>query len=224
MPGQTAFARVLFFLPVKTGLSLNEGAFEKMNTVSRKQALKELEWVAGETDKFRYRHIYDYARAYNLSKDDRIWLYKKLSERNITILGMDPTAETVHRKRWQDEDGLLYSDFSRVDYEAVYDEITRNCESLKPLVEKARNIKPPQRNEREKLSRRIREGDESARARLIEMYLRSALLIGLRWSKKLGVDLQDAIGDACEGLVKAVSSYNPEKDQQFFRYFLLNVY
>ena len=201
------------------------GSYKKiMNKVSRKQALEELEKIARETEKFRYRHIYDYACAYKLSKDDRIWLYKKLKEKNITILGMDPTVEVVKPKKWQGEDGLLYSDYSHVDYEAVYDEITRNCESLKPLVEQARNIKPPQRGEREQLIRKLRQGDNSVRCRIIEMHIRSALLIGFRWSKMLDVDLQDAIGDACEGLVRAANSVDPEKGSEISSYCCLSMF
>ncbi len=103
-------------------------------------------------------------------------------------------------------------------FDEIYDEITGACESLNILVEKVRCIKPPQKYERDELIRRIREGDESARGRLVEIYLRYALLIGLKWSKKIGVDLQDAIGDACEGLVKAVGNYQPDKKSKFEHY------
>ena len=195
-----------------------------MSSVSRKQALEELERKDGETEKFRYRHIYNCARARKLTRDDIIWLYKRLREKNITVLGTDPTAEIVKLKKWQGEDGSLYSDYSHADYETVYDEITRNCESLRPLVEKARSIKPPQRNEVEKLGRRIREGDESARARLIEMYLRRALFIGLKWSKTLGVDLPDAVGDACEGLVRAANSFDPGKGGEISSYCCISMF
>ena len=42
------------------------------------------------------------------------------------------------------------------------------------------------------------------------MYLRTALGFGLRWSKLMDVDLQEAVGDAFEGLVRAVHSYSPD--------------
>lgn len=164
--------------------------------------MEKLEKVAGTEKEFRYRHICVYAFAYHLTPDDRIWLYNKLKEKNITILGEDPTARPEDKPK-------EYTDYSHKDYDALYDEIVRRCEALRPLVEKARRIRPPQRNEPEQLGRRISEGDDSARERLIEMYLRTALAFGLRWSKLLDVDLQEAVGDALEGLVMAARSYSP---------------
>ncbi len=183
-------------------------------------ALRKLETIAKKEKELWYRRICDYALAYRLSADDRIWLYNKLKDKGVTILGMDPTAEPEDsRKTWFAEDGTKYIDYSHKDYEALYDEIVKRCESLKPLVEKTRKIKPPQRYEMEQLGRRIREGDDKARERLIEMYLRKALAFGLRWSKLLDADLQDAVGDALEGLVRAANSYSPDKGNSFSMYF-----
>ena len=190
-----------------------------MKQDNRATALRKLETIAQKEKELWYRRICDYALAYQLSADDRIWLYNKLKDKGVTILGMDPTAEPEDsRKTWFAEDGTKYIDYSHKDYEAIYDEIVKRCESLKPLVEKARKTKPPQRYEMEQLGRRIREGDDKARERLIEMYLRTALAFGLRWSKLLDADLQDAVGDALEGLVRAANSYSPDKGNSFSMY------
>lgn len=190
-----------------------------MKRNNRAVALRKLENIAKKEKELWYRRICDYALAYRLTVDDRIWLYNTLKARGVTVLGMDPTAEPeVRRKTWHDEDGMEYVDFAHKDYEAVYDEIIKKCNALRPMVEKIRTIKPPQRYELEQLSRKISEGDDGARERLTEMYLRTALAFGLRWSELLDVDLQDAVGDALEGLVRAVKSYSPENGHMFSMY------
>ncbi|MDY6303415.1 MAG: sigma-70 family RNA polymerase sigma factor [Succiniclasticum sp.] len=190
-----------------------------MKRDNRAAALRKLENIAKKEKELWYRRICDYALAYRLTVDDRIWLYNKLKAKGVTILGMDPTTEPESkRKIWYDEDGTEYFDFAHKDYETVYEEIVRKCNALRPLVDKVRTIKPPQRHEIEHLNRKISEGDEGARERLIDMYLRTALAFGLRWSKLMDVDLQEAIGDALEGLVKAVNSYSPDKGNMFSMY------
>ena len=87
--------------------------------VSRAEALRALEKIAAEKEEFWYKHICHYALAHRLSKKDRIWLYKRLKKKNITIHGKDPTAK-VYYKTWADEDGTLYADLSHTDYEAVF--------------------------------------------------------------------------------------------------------
>ena len=190
-----------------------------MKRDNRAVALRKLEIIAKNEKELWYRRICDYALAYRLTVDDRIWLYNKLKAKGVTILGMDPTAEPEPRRKiWYDEDGTEYVDFAHKDYEAVYDEIIKKCNALRPLVDKVRTIKPPQRYEPEHISRKIREGDEKARERLTEMYLRTALAFGLRWSNLLDVDLQEAVGDALEGLVRAVNNYSPDKGNMFSMY------
>ena len=190
-----------------------------MKRDKRAIALRKLENIAKKEKELWYRRICDYALAYRLTVDDRIWLYNKLKAKGVTILGMDPTAEPEpKRKAWHDEDGTEYVDYSLKDYEAIYDEITKRCDALIPLVERARRIRPPQKYEIEQISKKICEGDGRARERLAEMYLRTALGFGLRWSKLMDVDLQDAVGDALEGLVRAVNSYSPDISQKFSMY------
>jgi RNA polymerase sigma factor (sigma-70 family) len=190
-----------------------------MKRDKRAIALRKLGNIAKKEKELWYRRICDYALAYRLTVDDRIWLYNKLKAKGVTILGMDPTAEPEpKRKAWHDEDGTEYVDFAHKDYEAVYDEIIKKCNALRPLVDKVRTIKPPQRYELEHLSKKIIKGDDGARERLTEMYLRTALAFGLRWSKLLDVDLQEAVGDALEGLVRAVNSYSPENGNMFSMY------
>lgn len=106
----------------------------------------------------------------------------------------------------------------RIDYDAVFEEICRSCESLRCLVEIARRSGSPKSGDFAGLVERIRLGDESARRSLSEMYLRNALAAGLKWSKTLGVALQDAVGTALLGLTEAAGSYDPDRHGYFSTY------
>ena len=169
----------------------------------RAEALKELEKTAAEKEKFWYRDICNYTFAHRLSWEDRIWLYKRLKKKNITIHGMDPTAR-VHYKTWADEDGTLYADLSRTDYEAVFNEIVRENSRLAPLIDSLRHIRPPQIGEKKRLLSLMEKGDAAARERLIEMHLRSVVTKAYRWARLIDVDLEEAIGNACITLVSLI--------------------
>lgn len=208
-----------FFVSFCQALQIEEGRrvlYRGMNQNNRAVALRKLEKIANKDKGLWYKQMCDYVLAYHLPADDRIWLFNKLKDKGLANHGKEPKAIQKGRsKTWCDEDGSEYVDYAHRDYEALYDEIIGRCYDLKPLVEKVRRIKPPQRYEMEQISRRIREGDDGARERLIEMYLRAALAFGLRWSKLLDVDLQETVGDALEGLVRAANNYSPVKGCTF---------
>ena len=171
--------------------------------VSRAEALRALEKIAAEKEEFWYKHICHYALAHGLSQKDRIWLYKRLKEKNITIHGKDPTAK-VYYKTWADEDGTLYTDLSRIDYEAVFNEIVRENGRLAPLIDSLRHIRPTQRGEKMRMLSLLEKGDAAARERLIEMNLRSVVTQAYRWAKMIDVDVEEAIGNACITLVRLI--------------------
>lgn len=115
-------------------------------------------------------------------------------------------------------DGKGHRGRSCIDYDAVFDEVCRSCESLRYLVEKARRTDSPKSRDIAGVIERIRLGDESARRSLSEMYLRIALAAGLKWSKTLDVALQDAVGTALLGLVAAAGNYDPDRHRYFSTY------
>ena len=89
---------------------------------------------------------------------------------------------------------------------------------MKEFVERVRNIKPPQWKEFSQLKYQVIEGNQYARARMIEMHLRIALRIALQRVESYDMDIQDAIGEACIGLVIAVDKYNPDINGAFGSY------
>ena len=62
------------------------------------------------------------------------------------------------------------------------------------------------------------EGNLHARERMIEMHLRIALRIALQRAETYDMDIQDAIGEACIGLVTAVDKYDPDTNGAFASY------
>ena len=192
--------------------------------VSRAEALRALEKIAAEKEEFWYKHICHYALAHRLSKKDRIWLYKRLKKKNITIHGKDPTAKTYY-KTWADEDGTLYADQSRTDYEAVFNEIVRENGRLAPLIDNLRHIRPPQWGELAHLLPLVKQGDPAARERLIEMYLRVVVTRAYQWARDLDIDLEETVGNVCIALVNLINKLpNSLERQQFSNYLNKNLY
>ena len=192
--------------------------------VSRAEALRALEKIAAEKEEFWYKHICHYALAHRLSKKDKIWLYKRLKKKNITIHGKDPTAK-VYYKTWADEDGTLYADQSRTDYEAVFNEIVRENSRLAPLIDNLRHIRPPQWGEMVQLLPLAKQGDSAARERLIEMNLRVVVTRAYQWARDFDIDLEETVGNVCIALVNLINKM-PQyiERKQFSNYLNKNLY
>lgn len=91
-------------------------------------------------------------------------------------------------------------------------------DSLEQFVEKVRKIVPPQRRELDTLKYQALEGNQHARERMVEMHLRIALRIALQRAETYDMDIVDAVGEACAGLVTAVDRYDPDSNGAFGSY------
>ena len=111
-----------------------------------------------------------------------------------------------------------YDDYAQCDYEAVYNRIIELDDSLELFITKIRNIMPPQWRELTQLKYQAFEGNQHARERMIEMHLRVAMKIALQRVENYDMDIQDAISEACIGLVNAVDKYNPDMNGPFGSY------
>lgn len=79
-------------------------------------------------------------------------------------------------------------------------------------------IKPPQYKELASIIYQAKEGNEYAKNRIVKMYLRMALRIGLQRAEQYDAELVDCIGDACIGLITAIEKYDPDASGSFGPY------
>lgn len=100
------------------------------------------------------------------------------------------------------------ADYSRVDYQHIYNEIISQTESMVDLVNQIKNLPVPQFGEVSFLVRQKNSGIKGARDRLIILHMRVVLKIALNISKKEQFELSDAIAAGMMGLVNAVDKFD----------------
>ena len=184
-----------------------------MERDSRQEAFTSLLQRAEQQGYITFDNIMDCADVYTLPIQDFDWLTSSLTTRGIIIYDEPPTAKTVDK---QDDDD--FDDYAQSDYEAVYNRIIELDPSLEPFVNDVRNILPPQWKEFNQLKYQVTEGNQHARQRMVEMHLRMALRIALQRAEAYDTDIEDAVGDACIGLLTAVDKYDPDTNGAFGSY------
>ncbi len=117
-----------------------------------------------------------------------------------------------------EEDELDSTDYSRVDYDAIYAEIEEMSPDLSGIIYEARNASAPQTGETESLIRQSMEGNEYARNRIILMYLRNVLKIALSMTKTYELQIEDAVFSGINGLINGINRYNPDGFSVFHSY------
>lgn len=183
------------------GRDLRQEAFEYLLKKAEKQGY------------ITFDDIMDCADEKSLPIQDFDWLSSAIATHGIIIYDEVPT------KSISDEiDDDNYDDYAQSDYEVVYNRIIALDSSLIPFISEIRNIRPPQWKEFSQLKYQVLEGNQHARGRMIEMHLRLAVKIALQRAENYEIDIQDAIGEACVGLVKAVDKYNPDVNGPFGSY------
>lgn len=182
-----------------------------MEKEARQLAYKALLQLSEKQGYITFDNIMDYADQYALPIQDFDWLSNSLTTFGIIIY---PDTPTRHEESSDDE----YDDFAQSNYDDVYRRIVERVPSLQPFVNEVKNIIPPQRKEIRQLKYQIAEGNRFARQRMIEMHLRIALRIALQRSETYDMDLEDAIGYACIGLIVAVDKYDPDTSGPFSSY------
>lgn len=179
----------------------------------RQEALEYLLGKAGKQGYVTFDDIMDCADEKSLPIQDFDWLSSAITTRGIIIYDEAPTSHIS--VNYEDDE---YDDYAQSDYEAVYDRIIELDNSLEPFITEIRNIMPPQWREFTQLKYQAFEGNQHARERMIGMHLRIAVKIALQRVENYDMDIQDAIGEACIGLVIAVDKYNPDMNGPFGSY------
>lgn len=184
-----------------------------MERDSKEVALDHLLEHAEKQEYITFDDIMNCADTYSLSIQDFDWLSNTIITRGVLIYDETPSNRILPDQEVDD-----YDDYAQSDYEVIYSRITELDGSLEPLIAEIRNIKPPQRKEFSQLRYQMLEGNQHARERMIEMYLRIALKIALQRVETYDMDIQDAVSEACIGLVMAVDKYNPDENGAFTPY------
>ena len=182
-----------------------------MGIDSRQAAYQQLIELAEKQGYVTFDNIMDYADEHSLPIQDFDWLTNSLTTRGVLVYSEAP--ENVSASA-DDE----YDDFAQSDYDGVYDRIVKLSPSLEPFVAFVKNVMPPQRGEIKQLKYQIVDGNTYARDRMIEMHLRLALRVALQRAEAYDMDIEDAVGYACTGLVTAVDRYDPDTSGAFASY------
>lgn len=175
------------------------------------KAYNYLIYLASSQGYITFDEIMDCADKHSLPIQDFNWLCNAITSRGIIVYNEIPSSLLV-------ADNDEYDDFAQSDYDAVYARIIELSPSLEPFVNAVRNIIPPQRQEINQLKYQIVDGNDYARARMIEMHLRIALKLALQRAESFDMDIEDAIGYACIGLIMAVDKYEPDTSKAFSSY------
>lgn len=184
-----------------------------MGRDNRQEALAYLLEQAEKQGYVTFDNIMDCADANSLPIKDFDWLTSAITTRGILVYDEAPTNRTATN---QDDDD--FDNYAQSDYEAVYNRIIELEPSLEDFVTAVRNIVPPQWREFSTLKYQVLEGNQHARDRMIEMHLRIALRIALQRTETYDMDIVDAVGEACVGLITAVDKYDPDTNGPFGSY------
>ena len=182
-----------------------------MERDAKQGVLKKLLEQAETQGYITFDNIMECADADSLSIQDFDWLTSAISTRGIVIYDKSPITKTISN---QDD----YDDYAQIDYDDIYNRIIKMDESLKEFVDNVRNIVPPQRRELSTLKYQVKEGNKHARDRMIEMHLRIALKIALQRASLYDMEIQDAVSEACLGLIKAVDKCDFDTKSAFTSY------
>lgn len=109
-------------------------------------------------------------------------------------------------------------DRSQIDYDKLFLEVVAIDESLAPLIDSIRQLKPPQHREWENLMLQAKNNNVFAKQRIIEMYLRTVVRIALWHYQRYKFPLAETIQDGCVGLVIALDKYEIGRFDKFSTY------
>jgi len=179
----------------------------------RREALEYLLRLADKQGYVTFDNIIDCAGKKALSIQNFDWLANSITTKGIIVY--DEAPSVILSGNEDEED---YNDFAQSDYEAVFDRAIQLSPALRPFISIVRNIKPPQYREFGKLKYQVQEGNIHARNRIIEMHLRMAVKIALQRAEVYDMDIEDALGYACLGLVTAVDKFDPDSGMVFAPY------
>lgn len=184
-----------------------------MGVDKRQEAFISLSEQAEKQGYVTFDYIMDCADRLSLPIQDVDWLSNAIATRGILVYDEEP--DSTYRESDQ-KDG--YDDFGQSDYDDVFERALKLEPSLEPFISAVKEIMPPQYKELSRLKYQVKEGNIHARNRMIEMYLRVAIKIAVQRAEAYQMDIVDAIGEACVGLITAVDKYDSDSNGPFASY------
>lgn len=160
--------------------------------------------------------IVDEAIEYGLSLTEIDGLCEKLLTQKVLIDDSNTNSMT--------SDDNEYIDKSHLDYEDILNRIAFEYPNCGNLVNQLREIRPPQTREWQSLIGQAQHGNEFAKKRLIEMYLRTVAKLAYDYSKKYCCDFEDMFQYGCLGLMNAIEKYDVTSPDSFVSYYGLWVF
>lgn len=110
-------------------------------------------------------------------------------------------------------------DRSQTDYNAIFDQVLEIDSSLSEFIDYVKNIQAPQHREWQNLLPQAQQGNNYARTRVFEMYIRVVVKTALVLSQKYNLELADTIQDGLVGLHTAIDKFEFGKQDLFTTYF-----
>lgn len=183
-----------------------------MEREPRQEALQQMLSLAASQGYITFDEIMQFSDEHELSLPDFDWLTNTITTRGILVYDTPPT------QRQEADENEDFGDYAQIDYDAIYNEIVQIDPGQKEFVNEVRSIIPPQYKEVSQLKYLVKEGNEHARQRMIEMHLRHALRLALQRTKQYGLEFADTIDTAIIGLIIAVDRYDPDTSGPFASY------
>ncbi len=174
-----------------------------MNTTDKKGILRKLVEKGKAKGNLSNQEILDALSEINFSPEQLEKLYDKLEANGIEIL-----EDSVEDESFDE----LSSDENEQSYDGSFID-----DPVKMYLREIGNIKMLTPEEEQDISRRIAEGDKSAKKRLSEANLRLVVSIAKRYLGR-GMPLLDLIQEGNLGLIKAVDKFDPSKGFKFSTY------
>lgn len=177
---------------------------------NRQKALDYLLKIADDHGYVIVDEIIDATDTWDLSICDVDWLSSTIASYGILIYEKAPNAlvsETVD-----------YNDYAQSDYEELFANVLSLEPALRPLIDELRQIRPAQYKELSKIITQVKEGNEYARNRLIEVHLRAAVRVAYQRAIQFDTDINECLGNSIIGLLIAVKKYDPDRNGPFGSY------
>ena len=171
--------------------------------------------------------LYQEYSVHGFISEDRI--FEVLEENNISLLDSDSIVDKLLSRGViirddailePDEDDDEY-DKGHYDYEAIFNSILEIAPELEELIEYVRKIQAPQHREWQVLLPQAQNGNQFARNRIFEMYMRSVLRLALQFSQKYNQPLEDTIQNGFLGLYISIDKFEYGRQDNFPQYYPL---